>query len=92
MVDGLGLSGIGLDGVKKLRIVSREMPADLETPVSAFMKLQSAGAKILLESVESATVLGRYSFIGMKPDSRIEIDANQLVIRNGTKDLAIPHS
>jgi anthranilate synthase component 1 len=50
------------------------MPADLETPVSAFLKLKDRGAKLLLESVESGTILGRYSFIGIAPTTRIVVD------------------
>ena len=34
------------------RPVVREIPADLETPVSAFLKLKEHGARFLLESVE----------------------------------------
>ena len=41
-----------------------ELPADLETPVSAFLKLAPLGARFLLESVEGGETLGRYSFIG----------------------------
>ncbi|HUC48785.1 MAG TPA: anthranilate synthase component I [Xanthobacteraceae bacterium] len=43
--------------------------ADLETPVSAFLKI--AGGRpmsFLLESVEGGTVRGRYSIIGLEPD------------------------
>jgi anthranilate synthase component I len=43
--------------------------ADLETPVSAFLKL--AGSRdnaFLLESVQGGETRGRYSIIGMKPD------------------------
>ncbi|MCA0425668.1 MAG: anthranilate synthase component I, partial [Proteobacteria bacterium] len=44
--------------------------ADLETPVSASMKLRAAfpGPSILLESVEGGAVRGRYSIIGLAPD------------------------
>lgn len=48
-----------------LTAVTREMPADLETPVSAFLKLSRHGARFLLESVEQGETLGRYSFIGL---------------------------
>ena len=50
---------------KPLIPVVREMPADLETPVSVFLKLRAAGARFLLESVEQGETLGRYSFIGV---------------------------
>jgi anthranilate synthase component 1 len=75
----------------KLDIISTTIPADLETPVSAYLKLQGLGAKILLESVESGTILGRYSFIGMKSAFRINIDSKQTIINNGHGDHAIIH-
>ncbi|MFH1699716.1 MAG: anthranilate synthase component I [Candidatus Zixiibacteriota bacterium] len=75
----------------KLKILSREMPADLETPVSAFLKLQTIGAKILLESVEGATRLGRYSFIGMKPESKITVYDNHLSLQNGVNSESLSY-
>ena len=52
----------------KSSILVRELPADLETPVSAFLKLEDSGACVLLESVDKANSVGRYSFIGTKPE------------------------
>jgi anthranilate synthase component 1 len=50
-----------------------ELPGDLETPVTVFVKLRPHGARFLLESVEHGEHLGRYSFIGFGggPDFRI---------------------
>jgi anthranilate synthase component 1 len=45
----------------------RELPADLETPVSVFLKLRGQGSSFLLESVEKGEQLGRYSFLGIEP-------------------------
>lgn len=45
-----------------------EFPADLETPVSAFLKLSSFDPIFLLESVEKNETIGRYSFIGILPN------------------------
>jgi anthranilate synthase component 1 len=45
----------------------RELPADLETPVSVFLKLRSGGVSFLLESVEKGEQVGRYSFLGTEP-------------------------
>ena len=47
--------------------VHRELPADLETPVSVYLKLRvgQEGPSFLLESVEKGEQLGRYSFIGV---------------------------
>src|SRR5579872_3182111 len=43
---------------------------DLETPVSAYLKLSAGrrGGAFLLESVEGGAVRGRYSMIGLDPD------------------------
>ena len=70
------------DGAPQL--VWRRLVSDLETPVSAYLKL--AGAKknaFLLESVEGGEQLGRFSMIGFKPDviwrafgERAEINEN----------------
>jgi anthranilate synthase component 1 len=51
------------------QVVWTTLVADLETPVSAFLKLGGGKAmSFLLESVEGGTVRGRYSIIGLEPD------------------------
>lgn len=47
--------------------VYREVRADLETPVSAYLKVARGGYSFLLESVEGGEHQGRYSFIGTEP-------------------------
>ncbi len=47
--------------------VYRQIPADFETPLSAYLKLEGKGPSYLLESVEGGERLGRYSFIGSDP-------------------------
>jgi len=47
--------------------IYREIVADLETPVSAFLKINQGGYSFLLESVEGGQRLARYSFIGTEP-------------------------
>ena len=51
-------------------LVSTRLVGDLETPVSAFLKLSAgrAGRIFLLESVEGGAARGRYSMIGLDPD------------------------
>jgi anthranilate synthase component 1 len=50
-------------------VVTAVIPADLETTVSAWMKLgEGRPYGILLESVEGGAVRGRYSVIAVKPD------------------------
>ena len=41
-----------------------DIAADLDTPVSAYMKLKPFKPRFLLESVESGERLARYSFLG----------------------------
>ncbi len=47
--------------------VFRDLPADLETPVAAYLKLRGNGPSFLLESVERGEAVGRYSFVGGSP-------------------------
>ncbi len=63
--------------------VYREIVADLETPVSAFLKLNRGGYSFLLESVEGGERIGRYSFIGTEPYRTLSVDAG-----DGTDPLA----
>jgi anthranilate synthase component I len=56
-------------GAGKAQVVSTRLVADLETPVSAMLKLsRNARYSFLLESVEGGAVRGRYSIIGLHPD------------------------
>src|SRR3990172_782317 len=47
--------------------VYREVTADLETPVSAYLKVARGDYSFLLESAEGGERFGRYSFIGTEP-------------------------
>ncbi|MBU0568216.1 anthranilate synthase component I [bacterium] len=47
--------------------VYKEILADLETPVSAYLKIEKGKHAFLLESVEQGEKLGRYSFLGADP-------------------------
>jgi anthranilate synthase component 1 len=60
--------------------VYRELPADLETPVSVYLKLRGHGASFLLESVEKAEQIGRYSFLGIDPRRQIRSRGDEVTI------------
>lgn len=69
-------------------LVSIRLAGDLETPVSAFLKLSASrkGRIFLLESVEGGAARGRYSMIGLDPDivwrvygHKAEINRNALI-------------
>ena len=51
------------------QVVWTTLVADLETPVSAYLKIAgSRPMSFLLESVEGGEARGRYSIIGLEPD------------------------
>src|SRR5215469_13461102 len=50
------------------QVVWTTLVADLETPVSAFLKVANRPMSFLLESVEGGAARGRYSIIGLEPD------------------------
>jgi anthranilate synthase component 1 len=69
--------------VSTVTTIIREVSADLETPVSLYLKLRGDGASFLLESVEGGERIARYSFIGVQPraeyilrDGQVEIKEN----------------
>ena len=76
-----------LNEVRKLRKhgnlvpIYREIVADLETPVSAYLKVARGSYSFLLESVEGGERLARYSFIGSDP---------YLVLKSGGEDKLDP--
>ena len=51
----------------KLVPIYREVFADLDTPVSAFRKIDEGPYSFLLESVEGGEKWGRYSLLGSRP-------------------------
>ena len=64
--------------------VYREIFADLETPVSAFKKVDDGGDVFLFESVEQGENWGRYSFIGINPVLVFKSKGNQIeIIQDG---------
>jgi anthranilate synthase component 1 len=51
--------------VSTLEASARTIPADVLTPIGAYLALATPGASCLLESVENGGRLSRYSFIGL---------------------------
>ncbi|OAI38786.1 anthranilate synthase [bacterium SCGC AG-212-C10] len=58
---------LAASGEGNLVPIYREVVADLETPVSAYLKVARGSYSFLLESVEGGERLARYSFIGTEP-------------------------
>jgi anthranilate synthase component 1 len=57
--------------------------ADLDTPLSIYLKLANRPYSYLLESVRGGERFGRYSFIGLPASTRIEVRSNCINIING---------
>ena len=67
-----------------------DIAGDLDTPVSAFMKLSAFQPCFLLESVEGGERLGRYSFLGLGEGLEVRLDRDGLWV--GRERHAIPGS
>src|SRR5687768_2188507 len=62
-----------------------DIPGDLDTPVSAYMKLTGFAPRFLLESVEGGERLARYSFIGFGDCLEVRLDERGLTIDGQTR-------
>lgn len=63
-----------------LKTIVREIPADLETPISVYIKLRGQGPSFLLESVEGGERIARYSFIGVAPRAQYILRGNEIQV------------
>src|SRR5207248_1302445 len=68
------------------QVVWTTLVSDLETPVSAFLKIaEGRPMSFLLESVEGGAVRGRYSIIGLDPDLIWQTVAGRAEINRGSR-------
>jgi anthranilate synthase component 1 len=66
--------------------VYRTITADLETPVSAFLRLAAEEPEaFLLESVEGGERVGRYTFIGIEPYKKMVSRGTHIMVEEGRK-------
>ncbi len=66
--------------------VYKEINADLDTPVSAFLKIKKNDYTFLLESVEGQEKIARYSFLGSNPELIFKSKGRAIqIIRPGRK-------
>jgi anthranilate synthase component 1 len=67
--------------------VYREIVADLETPVSAYMRIaKDQDYAFLLESVDRADTIGRYTFLGANPSIIFKSKGRQVTISRDGKE------
>ncbi len=65
--------------------VYREIIADMETPVSAFQKIDTGDHSFLFESVEKGNKFARYSFLGASPQVIFQAHGQTITLREGTE-------
>lgn len=72
--------------------VYRESLADLDTPVSVFSRFADDRYAFLLESVEGGEQWGRYSFIGIQPQTLFTVADGKARLHepSGVRDLPVP--
>jgi len=69
--------------------VYRTVTADLETPVSAFLRIAAEEPEaFLLESVEGGEHVGRYTFIGVQPYKKMVARGARITVREGKREFA----
>jgi anthranilate synthase component 1 len=83
LIDFLNFASKGYNRVP----IMRRVPADLDTPLSVYMKLVCGPNSYLLESVHGGEKFGRYSFIGLPARIRIEVYGNNLKLKEAGKIL-----
>jgi len=75
---------LGLVRAGRSVAIGCELLADLETPVSAFLKIHRGAYGFLLESVHGGERWGRYSFLGTEPARVIRITGRRVTIEDET--------
>jgi len=66
--------------------VYRTVTADLETPVSAFLRVAASEPQaFLLESVEGGERVGRYTFIGLRPYRTMLAHGDRITVQEGKR-------
>lgn len=75
--------------------VVRELSADLETPVSVYLKVSGQGPSFLLESVSGGEQVSRYSFIGIQPSQAYVLRGGEIkryaLHEPGLPSTTLPH-
>ena len=67
------------EGYNRIPLV-REVLADLETPLSIFLKLANRPYSYLFESVQGGERWGRYSFVGLPARTRVRVHGHEIVV------------
>ncbi|HEX5337786.1 MAG TPA: anthranilate synthase component I [Gallionella sp.] len=82
-------NALAAQGYNRIPLVA-ETFADLDTPLSLYLKLANKPYSYLLESVQGGERFGRYSFIGLPADTRITVRGKQVTLTH--KEAEVSHS
>src|SRR3989475_2558326 len=101
--DRISTSGIGIPSLSPTRDEFRalaaqgnlvpvfaELPADLDTPLSAYLRLRPGPYAFLLESVEGGEVWARYSFLSADPLMVLTAKNGRLTLKRGSRLERLP--
>jgi anthranilate synthase component 1 len=75
---------LALEGYNRIP-VTLETFADLDTPLSIYLKLAEGAHSYLLESVQGGERFGRYSFIGLTTPTRIAVTGSTIMLLSGNR-------
>src|ERR1035437_5310831 len=76
---------LACQGYKRIPLVA-ETFADLDTPLSLYLKLANKPFSYLLESVQGGERFGRYSFIGLPAETRLTLRGKQVTLTTTTTE------
>src|SRR5207247_4865269 len=65
---------------------------DIETPVSAYLKLRGEGPSFLLESAEQGQRVGRWSFLGVAPRTVMRLEDGELRVGGEPRPFSDPYA
>lgn len=84
MINETEFNQLATQGYNRIPLM-REVLADLDTPLSTYMKLCAAPYSCLFESVQGGEKWGRYSIIGLPAKKIISVKGNQITIKEHDK-------
>src|SRR3978361_1454208 len=97
--DGTAIDvGPSLDEVRSLAREHTLVPLrhtfidDIETPVSAYLKLRGEGPSFLLESAEQGQRVGGWAFLGVQPPSVIRLQDGSLTVGGSERAFDDPYA
>jgi len=76
-------SELASQGYNRIPII-REVFADLDTPLSTYLKLAKGPYSYLFESVQGGEKWGRYSIIGLSSQTIIKVQGQQIILQQGS--------